>query len=372
MDTGILQRLDQYTSDKKCLSVYVDMSVTSDNKRTYQTFINKQRSRFAELSSDRDAHHREPLGEAIERVESWLAEQFDTRCKGAAIFTEIGGSWIDAISFPRPFSNRLEVGASPLVGPLRVAVGSERRWCVAIVDREHLRLLSVHAAEIEEEKIVEPEVYKMPHDVQAGGEAHKDYQKWKAEETRKFFKTFADDVTKLGQSRRTDGYLILGTNENTKHFCEFLPKHIQERVVYTGPVHPGKPNELLPGLMPVFNDIIARDEAQAIDQLLDRVRNEHLATSGWHDTLKELQEGKVDMLFISSSEQREGVQCTQCSFYLVQRDGDCPYCGGALRDGIDLVESVVRMASTREVRLEFVASDALSEVNGVGALLKFR
>jgi peptide subunit release factor 1 (eRF1) len=373
MDTEILQRLSQYASDGKVLSLYLDMSVNSDNKRTYQTFLNKQRSRFPELDSDRSAHHREALGATLDRIEQWLQTEFDTRCKGAAIFAEPGGELFEAISFKRPFQNRLELSDQPLMGPLRIAHGNERRHCVAVVDREHLRLLSIYMDEIEEEKVVEPEAYPMPHDVQAGGYAHKDYQKWKAEETRKFFKMFADDVQKFGDMRRTDGYVLLGTDENVKKFREFLPQSVTDRIVHTGHAVPGgNGSDIVRQLAQVFADITAREEARAIDELLGRVRQEHLATTGWHETLKELQEGKVDQLFIASNESKDGVQCTQCRFYLVRRDGECPYCGGELRDGVDLVESAVRMASGQDVRLAFVAGDLMNELDGVGALLKFR
>jgi hypothetical protein len=373
MTNEILQEISSFTTDGEVLSLYVDMSVTSDNKRTWQTFLNKQRSRFPALDSDRPGHHREHVGEILTRAETWLATQFDTRCKGAVIFAEIGGDRFDAFSFPRPLPNRLDIGPQPVVGPLHAAMGTERRWCVAIVDREHLRVLTVHLGKIEADNVIEPEPYPTPHDVQAGGYAHKDYQKWKAEEARSFFKTFAEEVAKVGAQYSVDGYVLLGTSENTKHFLEFLSPQIQERVVHTGHAPPaGNSGDLLRRLEPLFADITAREEARAIEQLLDRVRNDHLAASGWHQTLIELQEGKVDQLFIARNEAREGVQCTQCSFYLVRREGECPYCGGTLRDGIDLVESAVRMAAGQEVRVEFVASDALSEMNGVGALLKFR
>jgi peptide subunit release factor 1 (eRF1) len=198
-------------------------------------------------------------------------------------------------------------------------------------------------------------------------------QKWKAEETRKHFKMFADEVLKVGKGRRADGYVVLGTDENVKHFVEFLPQQIQDSIVHSGHAPPtiGTP-EVLRHVAPILADASSRETARAIDELLSRVRGEHLATAGWHDTLKELQEGKVDRLFLVENEAKEGVQCTQCNFFLVKRAGDCPYCGGQLKDGVDLVESMVRMAAGQDVRLEFVASDALDGVNGVGALLKFR
>jgi rRNA maturation endonuclease Nob1 len=45
----------------------------------------------------------------------------------------------------------------------------------------------------------------------------------------------------------------------------------------------------------------------------------------------QLQEGKVERLVVPGL-RRQGVQCTQCAFYLTRRDGACPYCGGELRD----------------------------------------
>lgn len=373
MPNEILRSITRHKPSKPVLTIYLDMSVTSDNKRTYKTFINQQRSRFPELGSD-DAHHREPLGVAIERAEAWLADEFDTQCKGAIVFAEVGGDWFHTISFPLPFTNRVEIGDTPLLSPLRAALSGERRYCVMAVDREHLHLVSVYIGQVEEDKVIAPDSDQSDkHDVQAGGWEHKDTQKWKAEETRKSFKTFADEVEKMGQGRRADCYIVLGTDENVKHFVEFLPQQIRDKVVHTGHAPPTAGTaEILRHVAPFIADVNARETARAIEELLSRVRGDHLVTAGWHDTLKELQEGKVDRLFIANNEAKEGVQCTQCGFYLVHRDGGCPYCGGALKDGVDLVESVVSMAAGQEVRLEFVTPDVMSGVEGVGALLKFR
>jgi peptide subunit release factor 1 (eRF1) len=373
MPNEILQGITSHKSNNPVLSLYLDMSVNSDNKRTYQTFINKQRSRFSEFENDHN--HREALGEIVQRAEAWLANEFDTQCKGAAIFAEIGGDWFHTISYPRPLQNRLDIGAEPVVGPLRAALANERRYCICTVDREHLHMISLFIGRVEEDRTITPDVeHPAKHDVQAGGYAQKDLQKWKAEETRKHFKEFADEVEKLGTTRRADGYVILGTDENVKHFIEFLPQHVQEKVVHTAhaPSGGGTTPDIIRHVEPALADVAARETARAIDELLSRVRGDHLASSGWQETLKELQEGKVEALFIASNESKEGVQCTKCGFYLVRRDGNCPYCGGHLKEGVDLVESMVRMAAGQEVRLEFVAGDAMNGVNGVGALLKFR
>lgn len=371
--TSDIQRLIQRdTNGRDVLSLFLDMSVNSDNKRTHHIFMAKEKAAFAELNSDRDNHHREPLGEVFARVEQWIDGSFDATNKGVVIYAEIRGDWFEALQFPTPVSNRLEIASQPVVGPLIEIVHGYPRYGVIVVDREHLRLLSVHMSIVGADYSLAPEAIPTPHDVQAGGYSHKDYQKRKAEEVRHFFKDFADEVGRFHDRVRPDHFVLLGTTENTKHFREFLPKPVLERVIHTAHAPPASSaSEIARHLQPVFDDAARRSEAQALDLLQDRVSQAHLATAGFSDTLARLQEGKVERLVVARGLEQDGVQCTQCGFYLARRDGPCPYCGGKVRDGVDLVESMIRMATNQAVHVEFVAGDTMRELNGVGALLKF-
>ncbi|HSK20078.1 MAG TPA: hypothetical protein VK912_13080 [Longimicrobiales bacterium] len=371
--TNDIQRLIQHDANgRPILSLFLDMSVNSDNKRTHQIFLNKERARFAELDSDRDNHHREPLGAVFARVERWVDESYDPLNKGVAIYAEIGGEWFEALQFPKPARNRLEIHDYPVIGPLSEVVSAHPQCGVMLVDREHLRLMSVHMGVVGADYRLEPDAIDTPHDVQAGGYSHKDYQKRKAEEARHFVKDFVDEINQFEQKVRPDAWLLFGTTENTQHFREALPKQITDRILHTAHAPLGVPAaEIVRLVETVLEDLAERSEAAALDLIQDRVRQSHFATSGLHDTLVQLQEGKVERLVVARDLEKHGVQCTQCGFYLVQRDGACPYCGGALRDGVDLVESMIRMAANQEVGVDFVAGDTMRDLKGVAALLKF-
>lgn len=374
ISTYDIQRLIQHdAAGRDILSLYLDMSVTSDNKRTHQLFLNKEKSRFAELESDREKHHRVPLGAAFERVERWVETEFDPMHKGVALFTEIGGDWFTPFQLPIPVRNRLEVTAHPIIGPLSEVMHQHPRYGIITVDREHLRLIACQMNVIVEEYRSDPEALPIPHDVQAGGYSHKDYQKRKAEETRHFYKDFADAIQRFDHRVRPDQYVLLGTVENTSHFREFLPKDVAGRVLHVdaAPVANASAAEVLRSLQPVFEEHARRNEAAALNLLQDRARESHFAATGVHETLVHLQEGKVETLVVARDLQRTGVQCMQCGFYLARRDGVCPYCGGALRNGVDLVESMIRIAANQDVGIEFVAADTMRDLQGVGALLKF-
>jgi peptide subunit release factor 1 (eRF1) len=368
-----IQRLLQYTSNgREILSLFLDMSVTSDNRRTYQLFLNKEKARFTELESDRDRHHRMPLGEAFARVEQWLQTGFDPLNKGVALFTEVGGDWFEAFQLPIPIRNRIDLADHPVIGPLSEVLRQHPRYGIIFVDRERLRLISSQMNVIGEDYRVEPDALPIPHDVQAGGYSHKDYQKRKAEEARHFAKDFVEEIGRFDQRVRPDLYILLGTVENTRHFRDLLPKDVTDRLIHTDAAPAAqKALEIMRHLQPIFEDYARRNEAAALNLLQDRVREAHFATIGLHDTLVNLQEGKVDRLVVARDLESDGVQCTQCGFLLANDDSACPYCGGPLRNGVDLVESMIRIAAHQDVVIDFVAADTMRDLDGVGALLKY-
>jgi len=368
-----IQRLIQRGANgRQVLSLYLDMSVNSENKRKHHVFLQQKRNEHSELDSDRDGHHREPLGAAFERIEKWIEENYDQANHGLAIFLEIGGDWMDAIQLPGTVANRFVISDQPVIGPLAEIISKNPHYGIALLDRENCRLLSYFLGELRQHKEIHPEVYPTPHDVQKGGQAQKNYQKHKAEETRQSFKQFAQEMGELDRRFDFDHWILLGTDENVKNFRAFLPPGIEERVVCTNHASvDASETDIVERLKPFFTEHSLQDEASTIDVLRDRLRQRHFAIGGVRNTLEQLQEGKVDTLVIARDLDSHGAQCTKCGFYLDARSGNCPYCGGELRDGVDLVESMIRMAAQQEVALEFVDPSPLSEHDGVAALLKF-
>jgi len=367
----IKQLLAWEPSGRPVLSLYLDMSVGPDNKRSHLLFLNKQRA-IACLNPGLDRSARAAAGELFDRIERWLDAEFVEQNRSVAIFAELGAELFQALQLPRKLANRMVLEERPMLAPLAEALENERRWAILVVDRESLQLISTFLDQVEEEQTIAPEPLPIPHDLQAGGYSQRDHQKRKAEEARHFFKQFAEGAGRLQKRRRPEGFAVLGTGENVKRFLEFLPPAVRDRVVYTGtvPAHLSS-SELVLHLGPAFRRVLERREAAAVQALLERVRNAHFATSGFPDTLVQLQEGKVDTLIIARDVDREGVQCTQCGFTMVRRSGNCPFCGGELRDGIDLVESMIRMAARQDARVEFVSGSPMEQVKGVGALLRF-
>jgi peptide chain release factor subunit 1 len=368
-----LQRLvHKPTGDKPVVSLFLDMSVNAENKRTHQIFLNQQRARFAELNSERDSHHREPLGAAFARVDAWLETEFNQANKGVAIFSELGGSWFEALQLPVAVRNRLIIADRPAIGQLTEVLGGARRYGILMVDREKLRMHAVYLGEVIAEESFTMEPYPTPHDVKAGGFAAKDHQKRKEEEAQRFFREFSGHVDTFDRRHAPQRWIVLGTDENRSAFRGHLSPGIVAKVVHEAhsPME-ASPSQILQRLDAFFVEDAMRDRAEVVERVRERVRNQHFAIAGLNDTLEHLQEGKVETLVLARDLVQDGAQCTTCSFYLLRRNGGCPYCGGDLREGVDLVESMLRIAAEQDVAIEFADPAPLRELDGVGALLRF-
>jgi len=354
------------------LSTFLEMSVNAENKRTYHVFLAQQRSRFGSLASDRPGHHREAIGAALERIERWIGDEYREENKGVAIYTEIGGDWFEALQFPVPVRNRMVIADAPCITPLAQILETAHHHGVVMVDREHLRMMSVYLGEPLHEHEVKTDPYPVPHDVQRGGYSAPDFQRRKAEETRHFFREFALEVAEFDRRYHPDDLVLVGTDENVKHFLEFLPPALGAKVVHTDHAPIDAPAaDVIQRLRPWFDEQTERREQAAAGLVHERVRQGHLAVSGFAPTLEQLQEGRVESVILARDIERPGARCTRCGFYLAETDADCPYCGGSLRHGVDLADAIVRLAAEREVPLQFVPPAALADLGGVAALLRF-
>ena len=357
---------------KPVLSVFLDMSVNSDNKRTHTVFLSQKKSHFAELSSGGGGSHPEALASALDRVEEWLSSGYGEENRGVAAYAEIGGDWFEALQFPVPVQNRLVIADRPLIGPLAQVLESYHHHGVILLDREHVRILSVYLGTLLDEIEVRKEPLPTQSDVQAGGYSQKRFQRRKAEEMRHFFKDFAREVEDFVRDHRPDDLVVLGTEENVAKFREFLAEPLQGMIVYTGAMWVDEPaSQVMAGIEPHLEAERERESRQILQILRERVQQDYLATAGFQSTLSALQEGKVDTLVIAGDQDREGARCAQCGFVFAREVETCPYDGARTTPGVNVVEEAIRMAEAQGAEVEFVAATEVEDLRGVGALLRF-
>lgn len=361
----LMQRAD---GGRPVLSIFLDMSVNSDNKRTHGVFLNQKQSQLEEL----DGSQAPAVGAAFDRVRDWLRNEFVEENRGVVIYTELGGDWFEALQFPVPVQNRGIVSTRPVVAPLAQVIGSYHHHGVVLLDREHVRILSIYLGTLLDEIEVHGDPIPTPSDVQAGGYSQARFQRRKAEEMRHFFKEFAREVEAFVARYRPDDLVVLGTDENVAKFREFLPEAVQELIVYTGNAWVDDSTaDILVKIRPHLEAYEERERLEVVERVRDRVAHDYLATAGFQGTLNAVQEGKVDTLVIARDQSQDGARCKTCSFVYARGMDRCAYCGSGELEGVDAVEELVRMAEGQGVEIAFADPGQVDDLKGVGALLRF-
>jgi peptide subunit release factor 1 (eRF1) len=363
--------LDRAESTNPVLSLFLDMSVNSDNKRTHQVFLNQKRAQFEELHSER-ANGSNGMAGVFEGIRNWLDTEYSEENRGVVIYTEVGGDWFEALQFPIPVHNRMTIGERPAVGPLAQVIESYRHHGVILLDREHVRILSVYLGTLLDEIEVHGEPYPARHDVQAGGWSQQRFQRRKQEEMKHFFREFAKEVEEYVNRYKPNDLLILGTEENVGRFREFLSERLDGMVVYTGPMRVDVPSsEVLERIEPHLEELRRREGQELLQVLRQRVDQDYLATAGFQATLTALQEGKVDTLVISQDQEVSGSRCPKCGFVFAREVNECPYDSSPTDVEDNVVEAAIRIAEEQGSEVQFVEESDVSVLRGVGALLRY-
>jgi hypothetical protein len=368
-----LERLiNREETGRPVVSLFLDMSVNSNNKRTFQVFLSQKRAQFTELQDEWMAENEEGVETLWDRVQRWLEDEYDESCCGVAIYAEVGGDWFEALQARPPLQNRLIVSPRPVVGPLSQVLEGYRHYGVVLIDREHVRLLSVYQGTLLDELEHRGDPLPAPHDVQAGGYSQSRYQRRKLEEMKHFFRDFAGEVEEFVRRYDPDDLVLLGTEENLSAFAEHLPDSVLQRVVHTGPMWVDEAAaEVIRQLEPLLRAELDRAQHEVVEQVRDRVVNDYLATAGFQGTLSALQEGRVDTLLLARDQHREGVRCAQCGFVFARELHTCPYDGSTALTDVDVVEEMVRMAEGQGVTVAFADPGEVQDLKGAGALLRY-
>ena len=354
------------------VSLFLDMSVNSNNKRTHQVFLSQKRQQFEELQQEWMAEHQEGVQTLWDRVQAWLDGEFDEANRGVVIYTDVGGDWFEAMQFPVAVQNRLVAAPRPVVGPLAQVLTSYHHYGVILLDREHVRILSVYLGTLLDEVEVRGEPLPTNSDVQAGGYSQSRYQRRKAEEMRHFFKDFAAEVEDFVGRYQPRDLVLLGTEENLAKFKEFLPDSLLQKVVHEGQMWVDEnPSEILSRLEPHLRAEQERSDRELLEQVRDRVVHDYLATAGIQGTLTALQEGRVDTLVLARDHRTDGVRCAQCGFVFAREMKTCPYDGSTALTDVDVVEEMVRMAEGQGVSIAFADPGEVAGMKGAAALLRY-
>ena len=279
---------------------------------------------------------------AVDEVETCLRTKVVSTMKGMAVFVRCGSSpFFLHLKFRVPLSNQIVIGSSPHIYPLIELKDVYHRYVILIATKESARILEVNLGAISESLWTKrPELRKRV----GHGWSKEHYQNHRRNRTDIFYKEKIEMLDKLMAAGGYRHLILAGSPEITSKLKKKLPNRLSDKIIDIVSTN-GKVETqvLIEATLSSFIDHEQQESFIAVDKLRQELNTNGLAVVGVGDSLKALEEQRVDMLIIAQE-----------------------------YDNLDLKNKLVQLAIQNDVHIETVKDSYLLIQNGgVGCLLRY-
>jgi peptide subunit release factor 1 (eRF1) len=167
--------------------------------------------------------------------------------------------------------------------------------------------------------------------------------------------------------------LLGGTEANTSHLSDLLPKVVQDRVIGTFTIDFAAPVSEVQSLsMDLIEELAERREGELVDSLVANWKRGSGGVVGLSDTMTALLEQRASHLLVSAGYEASGFRCQNCRYLMLVEHEECPLCGGQVEPVEDLVDTLTHRALEQGTEVEIIRdNETLESAGSIGALLRF-
>jgi hypothetical protein len=335
------------------------------------------------------------LEEEIDRVNTYVRSWDEPPGRSVAIFSSAPSDIFVAVALDVPVLTGARFGSRPYLLPMIAAVDEHERYCVALVDRERARVLTVWMGRIEERvefkdplptgfsggggwstgggqrgrRDVAPMGPGRVHSSQGRYTRHLEYH------VQLHFQRVVDELWRLGRRQAFDRLIIGGPQEAMGTLRQLLPRSLATRVVgqFAAEMF-ASDAEILDRVRGIEEDAERAHEAALVQEIMERAPKGELAVTGWDDTLATLCDGRVHQLVLIEGETAAGYACPEGHFAVTQHVEQCPFCDEPMWRIGDLAAWAVRRARATGAGVEFVRGEAAQQLRarGAAAILRYQ
>ena len=373
-DRDELRRLAELRLDKPVvLSLYLGLDpsefATPPARATaIRSLVDEAERRVRGRHDELEHDDRVALEASVARARAYFEGELETAgIHGVAVFVCESAGLFEAVPLPRAVDNRVAIGRSPLVGPL-ARLERRERWCVALIGRRDARIFRGSPDGLREIDQVHDVVYGQ-HD--RGGLSQARYQRGIEKEKDDHLKHTAEVLLWHYQRRPFQRLVLGGPREVTADFESKLHGYLAERLAgrVSVDVENGTPEQVLAAARPCFDGLEERREQEA----LERVEQGMRAVSGLDETLRVLNQRRVDVLLLEQNFSTPGTLCPECGWLGPDGERECPADGTPLIVCDELADATIELAIQQAAELLPLRhrTGALEERGGIAALTRF-
>jgi len=272
-------------------------------------------------------------------------------------------------TLPRPIRSQTHVENNPFIRPLLFLLDQYEQYAVVIANKNSAHFYLVTMGEITQSAEF---ISDIPHRSDQGGWSQKRFER-KIDHA---IEQHVQRVTKhlIKQIAKTDiRRIILGGDPDILYlFKKNFPEQIQKMVIGHIPARPHEPSvETLERTLKIAADAEKESETNAVLELHNALAHQNKAVAGLTETIKAVNEKRVQKMILIQGYSTPGSLCTNCNTLSIPQVR-CANCQYPTKPVDDLLESAAEHVFLEKGVVEFVDDNVdLTTMGSVGALLRF-
>ncbi len=363
IDAPTLRTLSDLVGPERAfLTVYLD---DADDASVLEADLDRIRA----LLSDQpvEAEHFE---ESLATVRRLLDENSAPADGSLAVFASWAAGLGKAYTLPEPVGSRVWMGDAPYVRPAYEMLDEHEPYAVAVLDNTSARIYLVEPDEVDEAGRVRGDVKNR---VKKGGWSQKRYARRRDKQIEAYATEVADGLAALAEERSYARLVLVGSDEPVQAVTAALRTDLADLLVGTDSLDGNaSPEEALE----VAAELAEQGERDAERELWAEIREQGmgpgLAAFGATSVMEGLREHRVEAVLVDRELALDGTKCRTCGTVAHGTPDTCGVCGSSDVFRLDLVEAMTEQAARTSAEVDFADPfDALSEVGGVAALLRY-
>jgi Bacterial archaeo-eukaryotic release factor family 10 len=352
------------------VSVYLDTRWTDEAQRERVRIFLKNHLREARAAaeprpSDDDLDWIEAQGQQL--AEGALLPE----ASGVALFA--GGDGLrEMLPVRAAFADAFIVNARPHLRPLAAALNEVVPALVVFVDGVHARLLPLTAQGTGEEVALHSEVDGR-HAATDRFDRESHDQRHIEEQRGHHYDAVARAVADLAQRHAAQRIVLAGEARAVSLFREHLPRDIDDRVVVVIAAAAHEPmTTIAERAAEHLAHVDERQNAEAVDRLLDAAAKRGRAVTGLEPTLEAVNRNAVQHLYLLADFGRLGAVCQRCTaLQPAGESGRCQFCGDSV-EPTELGETMTNRVLASGGKVGLINRHVeLGSQGGVGAILRY-
>lgn len=385
-DPRFLLELSQRTDRVGVLSVYVEAQPGSDpGLRAAATDVKNRLSELQRrLQSEGPQERARSVAEGIDRltpeIEQLTSPQEHGR--GRALFAALGDGRVSRFASQLPIPTRVVLDSSAFIHPLLEIVDRGRPSGVVLASRDEAKLLEWRLGELAVLDTLVPEVVEAPHErsgpvgptpTARQGSPMREQRKARAHEaSARFLEEVATAASRLASERGWERVLVSGGDRLTGPLADALPPQLRDVAILDPRLLLELDADTLSATVSERLDAARREvETELIRQVGEGAIGSGQAARGLSEVAGALNEARVSHLLYDSGIRYEGSVGADGLLHADEESGSPE---ARLVHEPRLTERLVERAletGARVTPLEGAASDALGEIGGIAALLRW-